>query len=140
MTTPVDTESTSGLGVDVGLDVGTRPVADIDQATEFYSRLGWRLDADLTASDDFRLVPFTPPHSQGSIRFGRVLTAAEPGSVDRLLRIVKDIDAARKDLMSSGGDVGGVEDRRPPARGCERGRSCFAYTSFRDPDGNGWLL
>jgi catechol 2,3-dioxygenase-like lactoylglutathione lyase family enzyme len=83
MTTPVGGESTSGLGVDMRPEVVTLPVAGIDQAKEFYSRLGWRLDAGLTAGDDFRVVRFTPPHSQCSIHFGQGLTAAEPGSVDR---------------------------------------------------------
>jgi catechol 2,3-dioxygenase-like lactoylglutathione lyase family enzyme len=32
------------------------PVSDVDRAKEFYSRLGWRLDADRSAGDNFRLV------------------------------------------------------------------------------------
>jgi hypothetical protein len=33
-----------------------------------------------------------------------------------------------------------VEDRRPPGQDPQLGRSYFAYASFSDPDGNGWLL
>src|SRR6516165_11413711 len=49
--------------VDMKLEVVVIPVSDVDRAKEFYSRLGWRLDADRSASDNFRLVQFTPPGS-----------------------------------------------------------------------------
>jgi hypothetical protein len=55
--------------VDMKLEVIVIPVSDIDRAKEFYGRLDWRLDADV-ASDDFRLVQFTPPGSSCSIQFG----------------------------------------------------------------------
>jgi catechol 2,3-dioxygenase-like lactoylglutathione lyase family enzyme len=126
--------------IDMGLEVVTLPVSDVDRAKRFYQGLGWRLDADLAAGDEFRVVQFTPPHSQCSIHFGKGLTAAAPGSVDRLILAVKDIDAARNDLISRGVDVSEVQDRRPPGIDAQSGRSYFAYASFRDPDGNGWLL
>src|SRR4026207_2332991 len=84
----------AGLGViDMGLEVVTLPVSDVDRAKSFYQSLGWRLDADLAVGDAFRVVQFTPTHSQSSIHFGHGLTAAEPGSVDRLFLAVKDIDS-----------------------------------------------
>jgi hypothetical protein len=52
---------------------------------------------------------------------------------------VTDIEAARADLISRGADVGEVYEARPPGFD-EAGRSYFAYASFKDPDGNGWLL
>ncbi len=125
--------------VDLKLEVVTLPVSDVDRAKSFYEGLGWRLDADLTPSDDVRVVQFTPPHSQCSIHFGKGLTAAQPGAVDRLILAVEDIHAARNDLIGRGVDVGEVEDRRPPGVEGEE-RSYFAYASFKDPDGNGWLL
>jgi hypothetical protein len=81
----------------------------------------------------------TPPHSQCSIHFGKGLTIAEPGSLDRLFLAVEDIDAARDDLVSRGVEVSEVYEQRPPAFEQE-GRSYFAYADFSDPDGNGWLL
>jgi catechol 2,3-dioxygenase-like lactoylglutathione lyase family enzyme len=126
--------------IDMGLEVVTLPVSDVDQAKRFYQRLGWRLDADLAAGEDFRVVQFTPPHSQCSIHFGKGLTAAAPGSVDRLILAVKDIDAARDDLISRGVDVSEVYEQRPPGFESIPGRSYFTYASFSDPDGNGWLL
>jgi catechol 2,3-dioxygenase-like lactoylglutathione lyase family enzyme len=129
----------SALGVDMKLEVVTLPVSDVDRAKRFYQSLGWRLDIDLAVSDDVRSVQFTPPHSQTSIHFGKGLTSAEPGSADRMILAVEDIDAARDDLVSRGIDVSEVFERRPP--GLEaKGRSYFAYASFSDPDGNGWLL
>jgi catechol 2,3-dioxygenase-like lactoylglutathione lyase family enzyme len=129
----------SPLGVDMKLEVVTLPVSDVDRAKGFYEGLGWRVDADIVAGDDFRVVQLTPPHSQCSIHFGTGLTASAPGSADRMILAVTDIDAARDALIARGVDVTEVEDRRPP--GIEaQGRSYFAYASFKDPDGNGWLL
>jgi catechol 2,3-dioxygenase-like lactoylglutathione lyase family enzyme len=142
--TDVGSEPTSGtesaLGVDMKLEVVTLPVSDVDRAKRFYQSLGWRLDADFAAGDDFRAVQLTPPHSQCSIHFGKGLTANEPGSVDRLILAVKDIDAARDDLVSRGVDVSEVYEARPPGFESLEGRSYFAYASFSDPDGNSWLL
>jgi catechol 2,3-dioxygenase-like lactoylglutathione lyase family enzyme len=139
--TDASTETTSQtattLGTDMALEAVTLPVADVDRAKSFYQSLGWRLDADITAGDDFRVVQFTPPHSPCSIHFGRGLTTTAPGSVDRILLAVRDIDAARADLVSRGVDVSEVEETRPSDA---PGRSYFMYASFKDPDGNGWLL
>jgi catechol 2,3-dioxygenase-like lactoylglutathione lyase family enzyme len=126
--------------MDMNLEVVTLPVSDVDRAKRFYERLGWRLDADLAGGDDFRALQFTPPHSQCSIHFGKRLTAAEPGSVDRLILAVKDIDSARDELISRGVDVSEVYERRPPGLESQEGRSYFAFAEFSDPDGNGWLL
>jgi len=49
------------------LEVLVLAVSDVDRAKEFYSRLGWRLDAD-RATGEFRLVQFTPPGSGCSIQ------------------------------------------------------------------------
>jgi catechol 2,3-dioxygenase-like lactoylglutathione lyase family enzyme len=126
--------------IDMGLEVVTLPVSDVDRAKRFYQSLGWRLDADFAAGDAFRVVQFTPPHSQCSIHFGEGLTAVEPGSADRMILAVKDIDGARDDLIGRGVDVGEVYEARPPGVESQGGRSYFAYASFKDPDGNGWLL
>jgi catechol 2,3-dioxygenase-like lactoylglutathione lyase family enzyme len=133
---------TAELGtIDMALEVVTVPVSDVDRAKRFYQSLGWRLDIDQVVSDDIRLVQMTPPHSQCSIHFGKGFTAMEPGSLDRLYLAVKDIDAAREDLVSRGVDVGEVEEQpKPPGFPDLPGRSYFAYASFSDPDGNRWLL
>ena len=126
--------------VDMKLEVVTLPVSDVDRAKEFYLSLGWRLDIDLVVGDDFRQVQMTPPHSQCSIHFGKGITAMEPGSLEKLYLAVDDIDAARQDLISRGVDVSEVEEQPKPPGFPDLGRSYFAYASFSDPDGNGWLL
>src|ERR687892_1616814 len=127
--------------IDMALEVVTVPVSDVDRAKRFYQGLGWRLDADLAAGEDARLVQMTPPHSQCSIHFGKGFTAMEPGSLQRMFLAVTDIDAAREDLVSRGVDVSEVEEQpKPPGFPDLPGRSYFAYASFSDPDGNGWLL
>jgi len=125
--------------VDMNLEVVTLPVADVDRAKSFYQSLGWRFDIDLVVSDDVRTVQFTPPHSGCSIQFGKGGTAAEPGSAAGLILVVKDIDAARDDLVGRGVEVSEVEEARPPAFD-QGGRSYFARASFSDPDGNRWVL
>jgi catechol 2,3-dioxygenase-like lactoylglutathione lyase family enzyme len=128
--------------VDVKLEVITIPVTDVDKAKSFYESLGWRLDADIVRGPGFRVVQFTPPHSACSVAFGLGLTTGEPGSVQRLILAVHDIDAARADLLSRGAPVSEVfhlDGGRVPGPDPE-GRSYQTYASFSDPDGNGWLL
>src|SRR3712207_1398866 len=100
--------------IDMALEVVTVPVADVDRAKRFYQSLGWRLDIDLVVSDDIRQVQMTPPHSQCSIHFGKGFTDMEPGCLDRLYLAVKDLDAAREDLLSRGVDVTEVEEQPKP--------------------------
>jgi catechol 2,3-dioxygenase-like lactoylglutathione lyase family enzyme len=128
--------------IDMMLEVVTLPVSDVDRAKRFYQSLGWRTDADIVVGDAFRAVQLTPPHSSCSIAFGKGLTTAQPGSVQRLLLAVHDIDAARKDLISCGAEVSEVfhlAGGRVPGPD-PQGRSYQTYASFSDPDGNGWLL
>ena len=124
------------------LEVVTLPVSDVDRAKRFYESLGWRLDADIARGDNFRVVQLTPPHSQCSISFGSGLTTAQPGSAQRLLLAVSDIDAARAALVSRGAEVSEVfhlDGGRVPGPD-PQGRSYQTYASFTDPDGNAWLL
>ena len=82
------------------------PVSDVDRAKEFYEKLGWRLDANISAGDgDFRLVQFTAPGSGCSIIFGKSITTAAPGSAQGLYLIVSDIEAARNELLRRGVEV-----------------------------------
>jgi catechol 2,3-dioxygenase-like lactoylglutathione lyase family enzyme len=140
VSTAGSTETAELSTIDMGLEVVTVPVSDVDRAKRFYQNLGWRLDIDLEVSDDFRQVQMTPPHSPCSIHFGKGITTMEPGSLEKLYLAVKDIDAAREDLISRGVDVSDVQEQAKPPALDGPGRSYFAYASFSDPDGNGWLL
>jgi catechol 2,3-dioxygenase-like lactoylglutathione lyase family enzyme len=142
--------------VDMKLEVVIIPVSDIDRAKEFYSGLGWRLDGDFAAGDDWRAVQFTPPGSGCSVIFGKNVTPAAPGSAQGLYLVVSDIEAARKDLLGrgvkasevfhGGGSVFAGPDQ-PYLFGRLRvvgpdpeHRSYQSHVSFTDPDGKGWLL
>ena len=133
------TEAPELSTIDMGLEVVTVPVSDVDRAMAFYKSLGWRFDIDLVVSDEVRTVQFTPPHSQCSIHFGKGLTDMEPGSLDRVFLKVEDIAAAREDLINRGVEVSEIEDRKPPGFDAP-GNSYFLYASFKDPDGTSWLL
>ena len=138
-----DVASSAGT-VDMKLEVVVIPVSDVGRAKRFYGNLGWRLDADFVVGDAF-LVQFTPPGSPCSIHFGTGLTSAVPGSASGLYLVVSDIEAARAELVAHGVDVSDVFHRagpgKPPVKGPHPARSSyFSYATFRDPDGNEWLL
>src|SRR6202011_873923 len=65
---------------DLKLEVVVIPVSDVDRSKAFYEHLGWRLDADFSFDNGFRIVQFTPPGSSTSVQFGTSLTTATPGS------------------------------------------------------------
>ena len=88
--------------LDMKLEIAVIPVSDVDRAKQFYSNLGWRLDADFATGDDFRVIQFTPPGSATSIIFGKNVTPAAPGSAQGLYLVVSDINAARKELLDRG--------------------------------------
>ena len=142
-----------GKNADLKLEVVVIPVSDADRAKEFYGSHGWRLDADVAAGDNFRLVQLTPPGSECSIQFGTGITSATPGSVRGLYLIVSDIEAARAGLVARGAKVSEVfHEGAPGARFGHDGAksrvsgpssehaSYGSFVSFSDPDGNGWLF
>jgi catechol 2,3-dioxygenase-like lactoylglutathione lyase family enzyme len=135
----------SGRPIDLKFEVAAIPVSDVDRAKRFYGNLGWRLDADFVVGDTFRGVQFTPPGSPASIHFGKGVTEAAPGSASGLFLVVSDIEAARAELVSRAVDVSEVfhvaGPGHPPIHGLDpERRSYFSYASFKDPDGNTWLL
>jgi catechol 2,3-dioxygenase-like lactoylglutathione lyase family enzyme len=137
--------------MDMKLEVVVVPVSDVDRAKAFYEKLGFRLDIDYAANENFRVIQFTPPRSEASIIFGKGITSAKPGSIDHLVLAVDDVDAARDDLVKRGVNVSKVfhyaggpfnnAAEKPRIGGRDpQNRSYFSFASFSDPDGNGWLL
>jgi catechol 2,3-dioxygenase-like lactoylglutathione lyase family enzyme len=138
--------------VDMKFEVVVIPVADVDRSKTFYTKLGWRLDADFAFDNGFRVVQFTPLGSGCSVQFGSRITAAAPGSAQGLYLIVSDIEAARKELVAQGVEVSDVfhaakpgAQFQPDGSGRASGPapdhgSYSAFATFRDPDGNGWLF
>jgi catechol 2,3-dioxygenase-like lactoylglutathione lyase family enzyme len=106
--------------VDMKFEVVVIPVAEVDRSKEFYTKLGWRLDADFPFDNGFRVVQFTPPGSGCSVQFGTKMTSAAPGSAQGLYLIVSDVVAARKDLVARGIEVSEVSTL---PKGCAEGRN-----------------
>jgi catechol 2,3-dioxygenase-like lactoylglutathione lyase family enzyme len=139
------------MAADMKLEVVVVPVSDVDRAKSFYQGLGFRLDIDYVGDEGFRVVQLTPPGSECSIILGDGITSAEPGSVQGLHLVVREIEAARAELVECGVDVGelfhdaggvfhraGTEGR---VSGPDPERNDYgSFASFIDPDGNGWLL
>src|ERR1700728_2998705 len=90
--------------VDMKLEIQVIPVSDADRSKQFYQRLGWRLDDDVTPMPGLRIVQFTPPGSGTSLTFGQGLTTAAPGSAETGL-VVSDVEAARAELVGHGVEV-----------------------------------
>jgi len=124
--------------VDMKLEVIVVPVSNVDRATEFYRKLGWRQDVTPPG-----IVQFTPHGSACSVQFGTNLTTATPGSAQRTFLIVSDVEAARNELATAGIDVSEVFHfgTNGPVSGPDpEHRTYRSFTSFSDPDGNSWLL
>jgi catechol 2,3-dioxygenase-like lactoylglutathione lyase family enzyme len=150
----VATKDASVAKVDMKFEIVVIPVSDVDRAKEFYGRLGWRLDADY-ATDNFRVIQFTPPGSGCSVIFGKNVTGAAPGSAQGLYLIVSDVAAARAELLGLGVKVSEVFHNEGVYVGSDEPylfgrvrvsgpdsehRSYRSFASFSDPDGNGWLF
>jgi catechol 2,3-dioxygenase-like lactoylglutathione lyase family enzyme len=151
----IDSEPVSGATaakVDMKFEVIVIPVADVDRSKAFYTKLGWRLDADFPFDNGFRVVQFTPPGSGCSVQFGTKITTAAPGSAQGLYLIVSNLEAARQELVASGVEVSEVfhalkpgAQFRPASDGRVSGpdpahRSYSSFATFNDPDGNSWLF
>jgi predicted enzyme related to lactoylglutathione lyase len=129
--------------MDLKLEAIVLPVTDVDRAKAFYEQAGFNLDVDHQASDEFRVVQFTPPGSACSIVFGKGLSSVTPGSAQGLHLVVNDVEATRAGLVERGVEVSepyhfGPNGQEP---GVDPQHANYAtYASFTDPDGNGWLL
>jgi catechol 2,3-dioxygenase-like lactoylglutathione lyase family enzyme len=125
------------------LEVIVLPVSDVDRAKAFYEGIGFHLDVDHRASDEFRVVQLTPPGSACSITFGIGIPQSEPGSYQGLHLVVTDIEAAHAWLSERGAPISepfhfGPQGQAP---GLHPERVDYGtYLSFSDPDGNGWLV
>jgi catechol 2,3-dioxygenase-like lactoylglutathione lyase family enzyme len=137
--------------VEMKLEVVVVPVSDVDRAKAFYESIGFRMDIDYVDGDAFRVVQFTPPGSECSIIIGEGITTAAPGSADGLQLVVRDVEAAREELVGRGvevsepfHDAGGIfhhagEVARLSGPDPERG-DYGSFVSFEDPDGNAWFM
>lgn len=129
--------------MDFKLELVLLPVSDVDRAKDFYTeQLGFHLDVDHQASDEFRVVQVTPPGSACSVGFGIGIHSGTPGSVSGTHLVVTDIETARDLLVGRGVEVG---DIRHMDGGWKPGvdpqhRRYASFADFADPDGNTWVL
>ena len=147
------TIAASAVRVEMKLEAVVIPVADVDRAKEFYTKLGWRLDADFAFENGFRVVQFTPFGSGCSIQFGTAITSADPGSAQGLYLVVSDIEAAHDEIVARDVNVSDVFHAATPgsqfqpegasgrAGGAAQDHASYrSFATFSDPDDNRWLL
>jgi catechol 2,3-dioxygenase-like lactoylglutathione lyase family enzyme len=139
-------------GIAMKFEVVVIPVPNVDRSKEFYTKLGWRFDADFPFDSGFRVVQFTPPGSGCSVQFGTKITSAAPGSAQGLYLIVSDVESARRDVAARGIEVSEVFHPGTPGAQFQMDGSgrisgpapehatYGSFATFRDPDGNGWLF
>ncbi len=91
--------------MDWTLELIVVPVTDIDRSKSFYmDRVGFGLDVDHRAGEDFRVVQLTPPGSACSIALMRN-QPMPAGTLHGLQVCVEDIVAARAELVERGVEV-----------------------------------
>ena len=126
------------------IEVVTIPVSDVDRARDFYAeKVGFAVDIDHRISDDLRLVQLTPPGSACSIHLGKGTVDMEPGSIDGVFLVVRDVRVARDQLVERGVEVGELQvfddgSYRPAREG--EGLDYIGCVFFSDPDGNRWCV
>ena len=126
------------------IEVVTIPVSDVDRARDFYAeKVGFAVDIDHRISDDLRLVQLTPPGSACSIHLGKGTVEMEPGSIDGVFLVVRDVRVARDYLVERGVEVGELQvfddgSYRPAREG--EGLDYVGCVFFSDPDGNRWCV
>ena len=139
--TQTSDEHATAPTVDLKLEVLAIPVSNIDRSKAFYEKLGWSLDADFMVGKDFRAVQLTPPGSPSSIHLD---PTGVPGSAHNMFLVVSDLDAARRELIARGAEVSDVfhfdGEHRPVPGPDPQGPSYRSFASFKDPDGNLWLI
>jgi catechol 2,3-dioxygenase-like lactoylglutathione lyase family enzyme len=130
--------------VNFSLEVVMLPVSDVDRSMRFYTeQLGFRLDTDHRAGDQFRVVQVTPPGSACSVVFGTGVHGGAPGTVLGTHLVVTDIAAARELLVGRGVEVSEIRHMTPSGwqPGVDpQGADYNSFADFADPDGNTWEI
>jgi len=126
------------------LEVIVVPVSDVDRAKAFYAdQVGFAVDSDIHVSDTVRFVQLTPRGSGCSIVLSEGMPLMAPGSLKGLQLVVRDVHAARAELVDRGVKVSNVQvfdgGIPRPAR-AEDSLDYAGFLFFDDPDGNSWAI
>jgi catechol 2,3-dioxygenase-like lactoylglutathione lyase family enzyme len=123
------------------LEVVVVPVSDVDRAKAFYvDQMGFTLDVDHQASEEFRVVQMTPSGSGCSVTIGKGIAKMEPGSLHGLQLSVGDIQAAHAELSSRGVPVSSIQHHDGSGFVDGPGDEYNSFIFFSDPDGNTWAI
>jgi len=106
------------------------PVSDTDRSIAFFrDKLGFVVLRDSPMGPAMRWVQVAPPGALTSLTLVTWFDAMPPGSMQGLLFNTDDIDAMHATLTAAGVAPGEVKSE-PWGR----------YCTFKDPDGNGYVL
>ena len=91
--------------------------------------LGFQVVTEAEIGPGRHWLQMRPPSGPTSITLVTWFEAMPPGSVQGLVLDTGDIDLVHKKLAAKGLAIGAIETA-----------SWGRYATFRDPDGNGWVL
>jgi catechol 2,3-dioxygenase-like lactoylglutathione lyase family enzyme len=112
------------------LQVVSVPVSDPERARAFYQDvLGFELIADMPMGPDQRWLQLGPPGAQTSITLVTWFETMVPGSLKGIVIATNSLEADHAALTRKGLQLTTIESA-PWGR----------YSTFDDPDGNGWVL
>ena len=112
------------------LSIVSIPVSDQARAKDFYrDTLGFQVVTEADIGPGRRWVQMKPPSGPTGITLVTWFEAMPPGSVQGLVLDTGDIDLAHQKLSARGLAIEAIVT-------ADWGR----YATFRDPDGNGWVL
>lgn len=116
--------------MEMKLELVLVPVTDVDRAKAFYTeKIGFHADFDQTVNENLRFVQLTPPGSACSIAIGKGITTMQPGSIEGLIMVISDAQAAHEELLRRGAEVSEIDIQ-----------DWGHFVHFSDPDGNRWSL
>jgi catechol 2,3-dioxygenase-like lactoylglutathione lyase family enzyme len=117
--------------MDQRITVVSVPVADQDRAKAFYADvLGFEVVADAQFGPDQRWVQVGPHGGGTSLTLVTWFPTMAPGSLKGLVLECADVRAAMDELAGRG--LGFEQELQEAPWG--------TFTTFEDPDGNGWVL
>lgn len=116
------------------LQIVSIPVSDQDRAKEFYvNALGWNLLSDEgyeIGGAALRWLEVRPPGGQTAITLVTADDTTRAGTMTGMILRTTDLNATVAELAGRGVELDHEVRETPSAK----------YTSFKDPDGNTWMV